>query len=216
MSRANARSNAATSLPYGLVVARRVHLLQHAEKEPEPGDPGINQAGREQARRAAEHVASSLPTVTLWASPLRRARETAAMIAARLGVPVHEDDRLRERMNWEGPEVEPLDRFLTEWARSTGDRAYVPSSGDSSAAAADRFLAALDDIAADAPPGEIVVVAHGGVTVDALRTLLGDEELRARDETLLDDGVPSCAITTLTNAGREWTVVQIASTAHLG
>ncbi len=64
-----------------------------------------------------------------------------------------------------------------------------PSIGDSSATAAERFLEALDELAWR-HPGETVVVAHGGVTVDLLRTLIGDDQLLATATTLMDDGVP--------------------------
>jgi broad specificity phosphatase PhoE len=80
----------------------------------------------------------------------------------------------------------------------------VPRSGDSSHQAADRFLACV----AEPRPGPFAVVTHGGVTVDALRTLLGDDAVPAE---LVRNGVPSCAVTTL--AGRE--VPEIASVRHL-
>jgi hypothetical protein len=53
-----------------------------------------------------------------------------------------------------------------------------------------------------------VVCTHGGVTVDLLRTLAGDEALPAP---LLDEGVPSCAITTL----EDEVIMDIASVSHL-
>jgi hypothetical protein len=52
------------------------------------------------------------------------------------------------------------------------------------------------------------VVSHGGVTVDLLRNLLGDDGLPAR---LMTDGIPPCAITTLDDLH----VVSIAATGHL-
>jgi broad specificity phosphatase PhoE len=42
--------------------------------------------------------------------------------------------------------------------------------------------------------GTVVAVTHGGVTIDLLRTLLGDESLPAL---LLRDGIPACALTTI-------------------
>lgn len=56
-------------------------------------------------------------------------------------------------------------------------------------------------------PEPVAVVTHGGVT-DLLRTLGGDEAL---PDSLLHDGVPSCAIITLDGTA----VVDIASQAHL-
>jgi hypothetical protein len=52
------------------------------------------------------------------------------------------------------------------------------------------------------------VVSHGGVTVDLLRTLLGDTGL---PEQLIADGVPPCAVTTFDGLA----VLAIARTGHL-
>lgn len=54
----------------------------------------------------------------------------------------------------------------------------------------------------------IVVCAHGGVTVDLQRTLVGGQALAPR---LLAEGISSCAITTL----RDQTVLDIALVNHL-
>jgi broad specificity phosphatase PhoE len=107
------------------------------------------------------------------ASPLRRAQETAAEVSAVFKLPVETDDRLRERMNWvDDPSID-LDRFLAEWKRATDDRSYRPPIGHSSIDAAARFIEALTDLEGRGG-GAVVVVAHGGVTVDVLRTIAGD------------------------------------------
>jgi hypothetical protein len=56
----------------------------------------------------------------------------------------------------------------------------------------------------------VIVGAHGGVTYDLLRTLLGDDAVPE-----ISNGVPSCAITTLAVSGTEVTVVDVANIAHL-
>ncbi|NUK32295.1 histidine phosphatase family protein [Streptomyces lunaelactis] len=179
------------------------YLVQHAEKERQLGDPGLTVLGCQQAARTAkwlQHVGIG----AVFSSPLRRARETAAFIADSCRLPVQEDARLRERMNW--GDDEPIANFLADWAATVRDRDFVPRSGDSSRRAGARLLACLTDLAGD--PGPVAVVTHGGVTVDLLRTLVGDEVL---PDSLLHDGVPSCAITTLDGTA----VVDIASQAHL-
>ncbi len=78
-----------------------IFLVQHAEKEPGPGDPGLTDAGRQQAGRTAQWLyGCSLNAV--YSSPLRRAVETAEYIAGAAGLSVQRDVRLRERMNWDG------------------------------------------------------------------------------------------------------------------
>ncbi|HEX7996327.1 MAG TPA: histidine phosphatase family protein, partial [Streptosporangiaceae bacterium] len=78
-----------------------VYLVQHAEKAAGPGDPGLTAVGREQASVAARLFAGR-DVLRVYSSPLRRAAETAEVIAAGLGLNVALDARLRERVNWDG------------------------------------------------------------------------------------------------------------------
>ena len=179
-----------------------IYLVQHGEQERLPGDPGLTDAGREQASRTARWM-RDLGLNAVYSSPLRRALETAEIIASASRVALHRDVRLRERVNWDG--TRPLADFLAEWEHSTRDRDYVPSGGDSSARAGERLRAFLLDVIAE--PGPVAAATHGGVTADLLRTLLGD----ARLPRALFDGVPPGAITTVHNLE----VIEIASVAHL-
>lgn len=192
-------------------------VVQHGEKLREPGDPGLSALGRDQAERTATWVADRLSVVGVWASPLRRAVETAIPLAAALGVEVSLDPRLRERMNWEGEQHQALDDFLAEWQVATNDRSYVPRSGDSSEQAAARFIEAITELTDQLPTdATLAVVAHGGVTVDTLRTIAGDENVQASRPELLTDGIPCGAVTILERSGFAWQVKQLPSTAHLG
>jgi broad specificity phosphatase PhoE len=58
-----------------------VYLVQHGEKQRLPGDPGLTELGRQQATRTGRWL-SGLGVSELWASPMRRARETADCITA--------------------------------------------------------------------------------------------------------------------------------------
>ncbi|MEV6835004.1 histidine phosphatase family protein [Streptomyces sp. NPDC051133] len=180
-----------------------IYLVQHAEKKREPGDPDLTELGRRQAAKTAEWV-RQVGVRALFTSPLRRARETAQMIASRTGLQVEEDARLRERMNWD--ESQRIEEFQADWAASVRDRDFVPSSGGSSRATAERMRACLADLAQETGP--IAVVTHGGATVDLLRTLIGDQAVPIE---LMEQGVPSCAITTLDHLS----VMEIASVSHL-
>jgi broad specificity phosphatase PhoE len=179
------------------------YLVQHAEKERQPGDPGLTELGRRQAARTADWV-QPVGVHAVFSSPLRRARETAWSIASGTGLRVREDARLRERMNWDGSQ--PMEGFLADWAATVKDRNFVPASGDSSHDAAERFRSCLVDLTKELGP--VALVTHGGVTVDLLRTLIGDDAVPVE---LMQHGVPSCAITTL----NDLSVVDIASVAHL-
>jgi broad specificity phosphatase PhoE len=180
-----------------------VYLVQHGEKEPVPGDPGLTDAGREQAARTARWL-RGFGLSAVYSSPLARARETAEQIASASGLAVRRDVRLRERVNWDGRES--FDEFVAQWARSLVERDFVPDGGDSSRQAGDRLRAFLLDVSAE--PGSVAAVTHGGVTADLLRTLLGDAGV---SRALLYEGVPACALTTIHNLE----VIEIASVVHL-
>ncbi|WP_051366701.1 histidine phosphatase family protein [Hamadaea tsunoensis] len=180
-----------------------VYLVQHAHKQPEPGDPGLTDTGERQAARTGQWL-GRLGLRAVYSSPMRRAWQTAEPIAALHGLTVRPDERLRERMNWDG--TQPLEEFMADWTRCVHDRDFVPRAGDSSRQAGSRMAEFLREVADQ--PGPVAAVSHGGVTVDLLRTLLGDQALPA---SLLYEGVPSCAITTF----KALTVVEIAHTDHL-
>lgn len=105
-----------------------------------------------------------------------------------LGLQIEVDDRLAERMNWDGET--DFDTFVREWRQATADRDDVPMVGDSSRAAGARLLEALSQRCRGGT-ASLIAVAHGGVTVDLLPTILGDATVEASWPTLLDDGVPA-------------------------
>jgi broad specificity phosphatase PhoE len=187
----------------GIYPVTTIYLVQHGDKQRSPGDPGLTELGKRQAAVTARWLRGT-GLKALYSSPLRRARETAEPVGAATGLAVQLDSRLRERLNWDGTQA--FDAFLAEWDRSTKDRDLVLGNGESSRSAGERlrlFLAGLSG-----GGSRVAVVSHGGVTVDLLRNLLGDDGLPAR---LMTDGIPPCAITTLDDLH----VVSIAATGHL-
>lgn len=197
-------------------VSTTIVIVQHGDKVREPGDPGLTELGGRQADTTAHAIEAAFdPVSAVVSSPLRRAQQTAAPIAARLGLGVRTDDRLVERMNWTADSGLDFDAFLDEWNRASADRNHRPPVGDSSAATGDRMRALFDELA-DAHPGETVVVTtHGGATVDLLRTLIGDDGLVARAPGLIEEGPTACGLTVLNRDADGWQVITIADTAHL-
>ena len=179
------------------------YLVQHGEKESLPGDPGLTALGRQQAMRTGRWLRGRR-VQTLCTSPLRRARETAECIAAVTGLTAHPDARLRERLNWDGST--PVEAFLALWARTRQDRDFAPGNEESSRQAGARLRAFLAGL--PGTPGPVAAVTHGGITIDLLCNLLGDDGLPPH---LLDAGIPPCAVTAIDDLN----VVMIASTAHL-
>jgi broad specificity phosphatase PhoE len=139
-------------------------------------DAPLSPRGRIQARALAAGLAS-VRFDALYTSPLSRARDTAAVCGAALGLePVALDD-LREvgLGDWEGLTVETVlaqdgDRY-ERWLRAPVE--HPPARGEAMAALAGRVRGALDRLAARHPEGSVLVVSHGGAIASALCGWLG-------------------------------------------
>ena len=127
-------------------------------------DTPLNATGREQAHELAERVAGD-EIASLWASDLSRARETAEIVGARIGLEPVLDPRLREgaRGRWEGHLMQDIERAEPEiyahWRRGGADFRFP--GGESLLEQQLRVTAALSDIYA-AGPLPALVVCHGG------------------------------------------------------
>ncbi|HLX32748.1 MAG TPA: histidine phosphatase family protein [Gaiellaceae bacterium] len=112
-------------------------------------DRPLTDYGRRQARKLADELGGE-ELDAIYSSDLARARETAEIVAERLGLPVALDPDLREKDwgNWEG---------LT-----TVERDRVEFVGESTEAHQERMLRALRAIAERHPGGRVLVVTHGG------------------------------------------------------
>ena len=127
-------------------------------------DTPLNATGRRQAHELAEHVAGD-GIRSLWSSDLSRARVTAEIVGARIGLAPRLDARLREacRGEWEGRLFKDVEREDPEqfsaWMRA--GPAWRFPRGESLQDQLDRVRAALQDVAAT---GELpaLVVCHGG------------------------------------------------------
>ena len=77
-----------------------IYMVRHGRAAAgfgEHADPGLDDVGRDQAERAADTLANAIGTpVPIYSSPLARARETAAPLAARWGVDVAIESRVAE------------------------------------------------------------------------------------------------------------------------
>ena len=126
-------------------------------------DVPLNDRGRAQARELARAAAAAGPR-GLWTSHLARARETAEIVGAELGLEPRVDDRLAEsdRGSWEGRLLEEIEREEPElWAawRRAGASFRFPD-GEALADHLTRVSSALDEVAAGPLPA--LVVCHGG------------------------------------------------------
>lgn len=150
--------------------ATTVHVLRHGQVlNPDgllygrlPGF-GLSELGHEMAGRLGEHFADA-PITHLRCSPLQRARETMAPVAARhTGLDVVVDDRLLEAENvFEGKVFGASNAALRDprmfWHMRNPLR---PSWGEAYRSIAERMIAAINDAALSAGEGGVaVVVSH--------------------------------------------------------
>jgi broad specificity phosphatase PhoE len=129
-------------------------------------DTRLNDTGRRQAHELAEKIAAeSEPVRSLWSSDLSRARETAEIVGARIGLEVRLDPRLREanRGRWEGYTFEEIKQSEPEafaaWMRAGPDWRFP--GGESLLEQQERVMTALRDIEA-AHEFPSLAVCHGG------------------------------------------------------
>ncbi|MEY4340004.1 MAG: hypothetical protein RLZ14_1854 [Actinomycetota bacterium] len=139
--------------------------------------PGLHlaDAGVQQAQRAAERIASLAKVDAIYASPLERARETAAPIAAARGMKVAIDKGLLECDfgDWTGAELKNLMK-LPEWG--TVQRApstFTFPNGESFTAMQNRIVGAIDRLRAKHPGGTIVCVSHADPIKAAVAHAMG-------------------------------------------
>jgi hypothetical protein len=67
-----------------IVSVTLAYLVQHGEKQPLPGDPGLTQKGRQQATETGRWL-RGLGVRALYSSPLRRARRRPDVLHRSLG-----------------------------------------------------------------------------------------------------------------------------------
>ena len=126
-------------------------------------DPPLNEAGRIQARQTALELQAQRSDA-LISSDLRRAQETAAIIAEALGLEVTLEPRLREVNlgDWQGLYSDEIRARWPEemrlWLESP--LATRPPNGESIRELADRVLAAVNDMAGRYPDRRTGIVAH--------------------------------------------------------
>lgn len=154
-----------------------------------------------QGRRQAEHLAEWARQARLdavWASPLARARDTAAPVADALGISVQVDQRLAEVDFGEGEgltSAEMTERLPEAWQAFERDPvAHHLPGGDAPRAAIDRAAGCLAEIVRNFPYGRVLVVGHSTLHRLVLCHLLGVARQRYRS---LFPTVRSCGVTTV-------------------
>jgi probable phosphoglycerate mutase len=157
------------------------HLLRHGEHRLQgrivagrmPGI-GLSETGRKEVAAAAERLAGAGITA-IYSSPLDRGRETAEIVALRLGLPVVVRDELSELDfgEWTGSTFDDV-RVHAHWpAWSTLRSIATIPGGEAMRHVQHRIVDTLIDLHRTHPDAGLVVVSHGDVIRAALAFALG-------------------------------------------
>ena len=175
-------------------------------------DPDLDPVGVEQAERVAGRLRSEAITA-IYVTPLRRTHQTAAPLAAELGVgPTIEPD-LREVFlgSWEGGlfrrnmvDGHPL---AAEVLRTR--RWDVIPGAEPGSEFAERVERGITRVAETHPDETVAVFAHGGTIAQALAIAVGSDDVWS----FLSD---NASISQLVVEPGRWTVRRFNDTCHLG
>jgi broad specificity phosphatase PhoE len=152
-----------------LFLARHGQAYGNVDRSLGP-DTDLTALGRQQAARLGAWLAEQGCAFTaFYASPLRRARQTAEIINEHFGLEISLDPELRET------EI-PYLGMLPRRDGPLGEESAPPFNPEYEQMRV-RVAPATARILADNPEGHVLVVAHAGTLSTILRTILGTHAL---------------------------------------
>jgi probable phosphoglycerate mutase len=182
----------------GLVLVRHGETAGNRERRFQPYDTPLSDLGRLQASRVAARLAAGPPATALYASDLARARETAGIIGARLGLAPVVAPALREldvgdlkgRPHGAAEGVHP--GGYEGWIAAGGTPRLPGPAGESLDDLVARVVPWLEALLPVTARQRVIVVSHGLTLGVALAHLLGwdqREAFRTRRVRLLNTAV---------------------------
>lgn len=158
----------------------KIYLLRHAQPDfggkehlclGSRSNPLLSEYGQMQALQLAEYF-KAVPNCRIYSSPLRRAKQTAEIIAqGKTEVTVIEDLKELDCGQWDGLTFAAIrERDPDIFATRAEDPSFPPPDGETFDSGLARMMSALASI----PEGsDAIVVAHAGVNRALLCSLLG-------------------------------------------
>jgi len=207
------------TLPQG---ATEILLVRHGESAPAredrpfplvdgQGDPPLAEIGEEQASLVAERLAHE-DLDGLYATTLRRTVQTAAPLAARLGITPTIEPGLREVMlgEWEGGlfRIRVAERHPVAIQMFIQERWDAIPGAESTEAFTDRIRESIERLAAKHTDRRIAVFTHGGVIGQVVAMATGSRPFAFVD-------ADNASITQLVVWGERWLIRRFNDTAHL-
>jgi probable phosphoglycerate mutase len=203
--------------------AAELFLVRHGESEPASldvpfplvdgrSDPALSPEGCEQAQQVATRLALA-GVDAIYVTTLRRTAQTAAPLAARLGLIPRVEPGLREvgLGDWEGG----LFRKMVAENHPTAMRMWEQESfevipgAEPATAFASRVREAIGRVAGAHPGGRVAVFTHGGVIGQALALATGSRPFAF----ITSD---NASISRLVVAGERWVLRGFNDVTHLG
>jgi alpha-ribazole phosphatase len=197
------------------------YLVRHGETEWNAenricgrSDVSLSEAGRQQAKSLAERL-KPIPFEALYSSPLKRALETARLIAEPVGLEPILDERLVELDygQWEGKTLAEImkndPKTFRAWDADPGQLA--PPGGESGLEAQQRVVSFLDFLSARHPQGLVLVVFHKTVCRLAICHTLGMSPSEYRRRLIVDNA----ALSIIQPRPYGWQLITFNDTSHL-
>ncbi|MFD2673210.1 histidine phosphatase family protein [Marinicrinis sediminis] len=163
----------------------RIGLIRHGSTEwnllgraQGHSDIPLNEKGLDQAGRLAARLAQEKWDLVV-SSDLQRAQQTAHAVAEALGIPeVILDPRLREM---HGGQIEGTteEERIAKWGENWRDQELGIEQPE---ALIERGTACMEDYITQYPDHAILFVSHGAILGHCIRTLIPDEDTRAKLE----------------------------------
>ena len=197
-------------------------LVRHGESEaylegtPFPlvdghGDPPLSAEGREQAERVCARLSAD-GIDAIYVTTLCRTAQTAAPLAARLGLGVQVEAGLREVHlgDWEGGTYRKMvaDGHPLAQQVFAEERWELIPGAEPSAEFAHRVRAAIERLAAGHPGERVAAFTHGGVIGQALALASGSRPFAFI-------GADNASVSRLVITAERWIVRSFNDTAHL-
>lgn len=204
--------------------ACEILVVRHGESEPMTeghalplkdghGDPALAVEGLEQAEQIADRLAASRERIAaIYVTTLRRTHQTAAPLAARLGLEPRIEADLREVFlgDWEGGVLRQrvVDGDPIATAMFQQGRWDVIPGAESERALRERVRAAIERIAAAHPDELVAIVVHGGVIGTIMNLATGSAGFAFT-------GADNASISHLVVTPERWIVRCYNDTTHL-
>lgn len=192
----------------------KFYLIRHGEKEPVMGNPPLSKTGVRQAETAAKFLKQK-NIGAVYAGMLLRTLQTAQIIGKVLNLPVTIDERLNERMNWGDKKDQTYAEFMLEWDKTSKDRLYQSSHGDSSFNTGRRLENFLLEMENNHKDKEVLVVTSGGTIGDFLQNTFDNLKLKSSPTGATYIEIKDCSITKIELENNKFILGEVGGITHL-